>query len=50
MPYIDYANVACGFHAGDPSTMVTTVRAAKAAGVKCGAHPGLPDVCYIKLF
>jgi UPF0271 protein len=38
------ANVACGFHAGDPAVMRETVRAAKRAGVALGAHPGLPDL------
>jgi len=37
------ANIACGFHAGDPSIMLQTVRWAKANGVKAGAHPGLDD-------
>lgn len=40
---VDTVNVACGMHAGDPSTMDRTVRAAAAAGVTVGAHPGLPD-------
>ncbi|KAI1139370.1 LamB/YcsF [Hypoxylon sp. FL0543] len=44
MQYIDVANVACGFHAGDPSTMVRTVRLAKEYGVRVGAHPGMPDL------
>ena len=43
MPYITHANVACGFHASDPMVMWRTVRAAKAAGVAVGAHPGFPD-------
>ncbi len=43
MPYITSANIACGFHAGDPGLMVQTVRLAKASGVKVGAHPGYPD-------
>ena len=38
------ANVACGFHAGDPDIMVETARAAKARGVAIGAHPGFFDV------
>lgn len=38
------ANVACGFHAGDPATMHRTVEAAFAKGVAVGAHPGLPDL------
>ncbi|MBC7308753.1 MAG: LamB/YcsF family protein [Actinomycetales bacterium] len=41
---IDTANVACGFHAGDPSGIAETVRKAAAAGVTIGAHPGLPDL------
>lgn len=38
------ANVACGFHAGDPVVMRRTVRAAAAAGVEIGAHPAYPDL------
>ena len=38
------ANVACGFHAGDPAIMVATARAAKARGVALGAHPGFDDL------
>jgi UPF0271 protein len=37
-------NVACGFHAGDPSVMRRTVRLAVTAGVAVGAHPGFPDL------
>ena len=37
------ANVACGFHAGDPMTMRATVDAAVRAGIVVGAHPGYPD-------
>jgi UPF0271 protein len=44
MPLISSANVACGFHAGDPGTMRTTVRLARAHGVAVGAHPGFPDL------
>ncbi|GAB3649590.1 5-oxoprolinase subunit PpxA [Hymenobacter agri] len=44
MPFITSANVACGFHAGDPAVMRATVRAAQAYGVALGAHPGLPDL------
>jgi len=44
MPHIDLANVACGFHASDPSIMHATVRLAKAHDVKVGAHPSLPDM------
>lgn len=38
------ANVACGFHAGDPVIMDRTVRMAKARGVDVGAHVGYPDL------
>jgi len=38
------ANVACGFHAGDPEIMARTFVNAKARGVACGAHPGFPDL------
>jgi UPF0271 protein len=38
------ANLACGFHAGDPSVMRRTVRLAREAGVAVGAHPALPDL------
>jgi 5-oxoprolinase (ATP-hydrolysing) subunit A len=38
------ANVACGFHAGDPEIMANTFKAAKAKGVATGAHPGFPDL------
>ena len=38
------ANIACGFHAGDPSVMEATVRLAAQAGVRVGAHPGYPDL------
>jgi UPF0271 protein len=44
MPHIDLANVACGFHASDPSIMRATVRLAKQHGVRVGAHPSLPDM------
>ncbi|KAI1336917.1 lactam utilization protein lamb [Xylariaceae sp. FL0016] len=44
IPMIDHANVACGFHAGDPLIMAETVSLCKAHGVKIGAHPGLPDI------
>jgi len=43
MPYITLANVACGFHASDPTVMRKTVQLAKKHGVKVGAHPSLPD-------
>lgn len=38
------ANIACGFHAGDPSVMARTVALAASRGVGLGAHPGLPDL------
>jgi UPF0271 protein len=38
------ANLACGFHAGDPGTIRASLAAALAAGVAVGAHPGLPDL------
>jgi 5-oxoprolinase (ATP-hydrolysing) subunit A len=43
MPLITSANVACGYHAGDPGTMERTVALARAHGVAVGAHPGYPD-------
>jgi 5-oxoprolinase (ATP-hydrolysing) subunit A len=44
MPSITSANIACGYHAGDPGVMRETVRLAKAHGVAIGAHPGFPDL------
>ena len=44
MPYISSANIACGFHAGDPATIRRTVRLAVDRGVAIGAHPSLPDL------
>lgn len=44
MPLISSANVACGFHAGDPGTIRTTIRLARKHGVAVGAHPGLQDL------
>ena len=44
MPYITSANIACGWHAGDPMVMDATIRSAKANGVGAGAHPGYPDL------
>jgi len=44
MPKITTANVACGFHASDPVTMLDTVRLAKEHHIAVGAHPGLPDL------
>jgi UPF0271 protein len=44
MPYVDLANVACGFHASDPHVIRRTVRLAIEHGVKVGAHPAYPDL------
>ncbi|KAG8627321.1 hypothetical protein KVT40_004804 [Elsinoe batatas] len=44
IPLIDHANIACGFHAGDPLIMQETVRACKNNNIAIGAHPGLPDI------
>lgn len=41
---VSSANIACGFHAGDPVIMDRTVRRAKEKGVEIGAHPGVPDL------
>jgi UPF0271 protein len=42
--HITSANIACGFHAGDPGIMRATVALAEAHGVGVGAHPGFPDL------
>lgn len=44
MPLIDEANIACGFHAGDPLTMQKTIALAKKHNVKIGAHVSYPDI------
>ncbi len=44
MPLISSANIACGFHAGDPEVMRRSARLAKAHGVAIGAHVSLPDL------
>jgi 5-oxoprolinase (ATP-hydrolysing) subunit A len=44
MPLVDQANLACGFHAGDPLTMQRTVELAVQHGVRIGAHPAYPDL------
>ena len=44
MPYITSANVACGYHGGDPHVMRKTVALALQHGVAIGSHPGLPDL------
>ncbi|RIW35068.1 LamB/YcsF family protein [Bacillus salacetis] len=41
---ITSANIACGFHSGDPQVMLKTVKLALHNGVKIGAHPGYPDL------
>lgn len=43
-PFVSSVNLACGFHAGDPTLMVQTVRQARKAGIAVGCHPGLPDL------
>jgi 5-oxoprolinase (ATP-hydrolysing) subunit A len=44
LPYVTSANIACGFHAGDPSVMRKTVQLCLQYNVAIGAHPGLPDL------
>jgi len=44
LPLVDSANIACGFHAGDPTVMRKTLRAARLCGVTIGAHPSFPDL------
>ncbi len=44
LPFVTSANVACGFHAGDPLGMARTVALALEHGVAVGAHPGYPDL------
>jgi UPF0271 protein len=44
MPFVDMANIACGMHASDPTTMARTVQLACRFGVSIGAHPGYPDL------
>ena len=44
IPHISSANVACGYHAGDPAVMRKTVAMAAREGVAVGAHPGFPDL------
>ncbi|HEY4307035.1 MAG TPA: 5-oxoprolinase subunit PxpA [Gemmatimonadaceae bacterium] len=43
-PFITSANIACGYHGGDPSVMRTTLDRAKREGVAIGAHPGFQDL------
>ena len=44
LDFVSSANIACGFHAGDTTTMRETVRAAKLRHVTIGAHPSYPDI------
>jgi UPF0271 protein len=44
MPHVSLANVACGFHAGDPAVMQRTVQLARQHDVGVGAHPAYPDL------
>jgi UPF0271 protein len=44
IPHLTSANIACGFHGGDPGVMRKTVSLAKQFGVEVGAHPGFPDL------
>ena len=44
LPFVTSANIACGFHAGDPLVMQKTIALAVKNHVAVGAHPGLPDL------
>lgn len=44
LKYVTSVNIACGFHAGDPSVMKKTVKSALLNNVSIGVHPGLPDL------
>ena len=44
LPFVSSANIACGFHAGNPSVMRTTVQLARRHGAAVGAHPGFQDL------
>lgn len=44
LKYVSSANIACGFHAGDPCVMDKTLNLAKQSGVSIGAHPSFPDL------
>lgn len=44
IPLISSANIACGYHASDPVVMLESIARTKEAGIKIGAHPGLPDL------
>ncbi|MBX2815752.1 MAG: LamB/YcsF family protein [Saprospiraceae bacterium] len=43
-PYLSSCNIACGFHGGDPLTIINTIESAKRYGVTIGAHPSYPDL------
>jgi UPF0271 protein len=43
LKFVSSASIACGFHAGDPSSMTGSILAARAAGVAVGAHPSFFD-------
>ena len=44
LQHVSSANIACGFHAGDPLVMERTVSHAVKLGTAIGAHPGFPDL------
>jgi len=44
LPCVSSANIACGFHAGDPAVMRRTLQLAERHGIAAGAHPGFPDL------
>ncbi|KMK77441.1 LamB/YcsF family protein [Alkalihalobacillus pseudalcaliphilus] len=44
IPYVTSVNIACGFHAGDPSVMAKTIQRAQKYGTAIGAHPGYQDL------
>ena len=44
LPYVDMANFACGYHAGDPQIMDKSIKLALKHGVSIGAHPAYPDL------
>jgi len=44
MPYISSCNIACGYHGGDPATILKTIRLAVKHNLQIGAHPSYPDL------
>jgi len=50
LEHVSSVNLACGFHAGDPTTIRSTMAAALARGVAVGAHPSLPDLAGVPEF